>query len=514
MSSILLRPLVEKGYYRFVVLLFNCLQTFGSFFCYDIPSVLQDQFPGGKEGQANLTCPNATEVNGTVDCVLGMGMTPQQYNLLFAVHSWASVVVTLMSGFLIDKFGNFFGIYLFSILCILGSALFALGSHFNGTPYLLPLMLAGRLILGAGSGSVVGKKANTFKIINQRRLEDLFTPFSASYSVLQDRITAFWFKGKEMGMAFGVTIGFSRLGSVLNFFITHHFEQTYGLQWILWGGALLCVFAFGTALIVGFLDQMGIKQLGLDRIIKEESSKIRIQDVKLLPLRYYLLTLSITFFYNIILPLVADASKFILDKFSGYSQEEAANVAGTIYITALVFTTVAGCLIDFVGLRGIILLACTILTLPVSAILAFTNVSPLISTLWLGLTYSFVAVSTWPSIALVVPRATLGTAIGVTGAVSVAGTGISNLIIGSILGTKNGKAKIPLWRWQWMMIYLLFNNICCIITSVLLNISDHRQDGILNKTRKSSKQTEEDDDRESLSHKWDAQEMSIRSPMK
>ncbi|TWW81391.1 major facilitator superfamily domain-containing protein 1-like [Takifugu flavidus] len=481
MNDLLLILIPFTGYYRFVVLLFNCLQTFGSFFCYDIPSVLQDQFQG------NLTCPNATEVNGTVDCVLGMGMTPQQYNLLFAVHSWASVVVTLMSGFLIDKFGNFFGIYLFSILCILGSALFALGSHFNGTPYLLPLMLAGRLILGAGSGSVV---------------------------VLQDRITAFWFKGKEMGMAFGVTIGFSRLGSVLNFFITHHFEQTYGLQWILWGGALLCVFAFGTALIVGFLDQMGIKQLGLDRIIKEESSKIRIQDVKLLPLRYYLLTLSITFFYNIILPLVADASKFILDKFSGYSQEEAANVAGTIYITALVFTTVAGCLIDFVGLRGIILLACTILTLPVSAILAFTNVSPLISTLWLGLTYSFVAVSTWPSIALVVPRATLGTAIGVTGAVSVAGTGISNLIIGSILGTKNGKAKIPLWRWQWMMIYLLFNNICCIITSVLLNISDHRQDGILNKTRKSSKQTEEDDDRESLSHKWDAQEMSIRSPMK
>ncbi|XP_003961479.1 major facilitator superfamily domain-containing protein 1-like [Takifugu rubripes] len=481
MSSILLRPLVEKGYYRFVVLLFNCLQTFGSYFCYDIPSVLQDQFQG------NLTCPNATEVNGTVDCVLGMGMTPQQYNLLFAVHSWAGVVVTLMSGFLIDKLGNFFGIYLFSILCILGSALFALGSHFNGTPYLLPLMLAGRLLLGAGSGSVV---------------------------VLQDRITAFWFKGKEMGMAFGVTIGFSRLGSVLNFFITHNFEQTYGLQWTLWGGALLCVFAFGTALIAGFLDQMGIKQLGLDRIIKEESSKIRIQDVKLLPLRYYLLTLSITFFYNIILPFVADASKFILDKFSGYSQEEAANVAGTIYITALVFTTVAGCLIDFVGLRGVILLACTILTLPVSAILAFTNISPLISTLWLGLAYSFVAVSTWPSIALVVPRATLGTAIGVTGAVSVAGTGISNLIIGSILGTKNGKAKIPLWRWQWMMIYLLFNNICCIITSVLLNISDHRQDGILNKTRKSSKQTEEDDDRESLSLKQDAQEMSIRSPMK
>lgn len=117
-------------------------------------------------------------------------------------------------------------------------------------------------------------------------------------------------------------------------------------------------------------------------------------------------------------------SKFILDKFSGYNQQEAANVAGTIYISALFFTTVAGSLIvriqtclplwiimsggahlwaqplcsfqDFVGLRGIILLACTILTLPVSFILAFTNIYPLISTIWLGVAYSFVAVSLDP----------------------------------------------------------------------------------------------------------------------
>lgn len=87
------------------------------------------------------------------------------------------------------------GIYLFSILCILGSALFALGSHFNGTPYLLPLMLAGRLLLGAGSGSVVGGKANTFESINQRWLRGPFhsilcilLSFAGShYSVLVQR---------------------------------------------------------------------------------------------------------------------------------------------------------------------------------------------------------------------------------------------------------------------------------------------------------------------------------------
>lgn len=44
-------------------------------------------------------------------------------------------------------------------------------------------------------------------------------------------------------------------------------------------------------------------------------------------------------------PLSLSPSKFILDKFSGYSQQEAATVAGAVYMSALVFTTVAGLLI-------------------------------------------------------------------------------------------------------------------------------------------------------------------------
>lgn len=37
------------------------------------------------------------------------------------------------------------------------------------------------------------------------------------------------------------------------------------------------------------------------------------------------------------------------------------------------------------------------------------------------------------------------------------------------------ETKIPLWRWQRMMIFMLANTICCIVTSVLLNMVDHRQ---------------------------------------
>ena len=47
---------------------------------------------------------------------------------------------------------------------------------------------------------------------------------------------------------------------------------------------------------------------------------------------------------------------------------------------------------DVIGKRGYLALACSLLTVPVFGLLAFTHVHPLVSTLWLGFTYSFAAV--------------------------------------------------------------------------------------------------------------------------
>ena len=54
--------------------------------------------------------------------------------------------------------------------------------------------------------------------------------------VVQNRITAYWFKNKELALAFGITLAFSRLGSVLNFLLTQNVEARLGLTWTLWGG--------------------------------------------------------------------------------------------------------------------------------------------------------------------------------------------------------------------------------------------------------------------------------------
>ncbi|XP_059835245.1 major facilitator superfamily domain-containing protein 1-like isoform X2 [Hypanus sabinus] len=449
----------ERAYYRFLLLIFNCLPGFASYFCYTIPSVLQDKFQG------NITCFNSTVTNGTADCVKGLGMTPEQFNLLFATYAWINAVVVILAGFFTDKLGNCIGVILFYFIIMLGSATFALGSHFKGTSYLLPLMIIGRFLVGSTSGS---------------------------FYLVQDCIFAFWFKDKELSLAFGLKVAFSRLGSVFSFLFIQSFESRFGLQWTLWAGTLLCVLGFVSAIIVGILDRSGAKQLGLDVVHQQESKNVRLKDICHLSLHYWLLVLTIMFFYNGFFPFIADVTKFIQDKYSRYSNQEASYIAGAVFDTSLLLLPIAGILIDYIGLRGILISICAGLTVPVFALLAFTFVPPVVSMIWLGVTYSFAVASLWPSLILVVPSANLGTALGITTSVQMIGVGVCNLIVGRILGTKFSDPKIPVWRWQWMLIFMLANTICCFITSVILNIVDTRQGNTLNKTTKQLETTKEE----------------------
>ncbi|XP_071135592.1 lysosomal dipeptide transporter MFSD1-like [Mytilus edulis] len=439
--------------YRFLLLFFNCMLTFGSYFCFDMPSVLQAQFTGVS---------NCTE-NSTIcdECKGCLGMSNDDYNLLYAIYAWTNAVVVIGAGFLIDKLGNRIGLFLFSFLCVLGSATFAAGVFFKGTSAMLPVMLIGRLLFGSGNGSL---------------------------TIVQNRITAYWFRNKELAMAFGITLAFSRLGSVLNFFMTQIFEDAYGLTWTLWAGAILCGLGFISSFIVSFMDIYGVRQLGDEQNLQTESKKLKVTDIKYFSMSYWLLALTIMFFYNGVFPFVADASDFIFEKYKDkydFSKRTSSILAGAVYDVSMVLSPFLGGLIDVIGMRGILALTCALLTIPVFGILAFTYVYPLVATLWLGITYSFAAASMWPSIPLVVSQATVGTAMGLTTSIQMIGIGISNLVVGQILGKSQDLSREDsLLRWKYVMIYLLANSLACVTTTTILNLNDKRRGGILNLSRK------------------------------
>lgn len=55
--------------------------------------------------------------------------------------------------------------------------------------------------------------------------------------------------------------------------------------------------------------------------------------------------------FVIVINVCVAPSKFFLDKFSHYSQQQAASITGAVYACALVFMTVAGCLIVRIRMR-------------------------------------------------------------------------------------------------------------------------------------------------------------------
>uniref|UniRef100_A0A1I8FB20 Lysosomal dipeptide transporter MFSD1 n=1 Tax=Macrostomum lignano TaxID=282301 RepID=A0A1I8FB20_9PLAT len=368
--------------------------------------------PGVAEHIKSTCCP---------DC---LDMSEQNYNLLYAVYAWTNAVVVFFSGFLVDKLGNRAGVIAFSLLCLVGSSTFAAGAHLRGTDYLLPVMLLGRLLFGAGNGSL---------------------------TVVQNRLVAFWFNKKELALAFGCVLAFSRCGSVLNFFLTENIRDAIGLEWTLWFGVGLCLLGFVAAGVVSGLDVYGVRAMGLTEELQQESR------------RFWLLVLSIMFYYNGVFPFVADASQFINQKYS-LDDKVSAYITGAVYDVSMLLSPFLGGLI-----RGYLALLCALLTIPVFGLLAFTTVYPLVSTLWLGVTYSFAAASMWPSLPLVVPRATLGTALGFTTSVQMIGIGVSNVVVGRILGQTDSTRSVMLDRWKLVMLYLLGNVIAAVVVTLLLN---------------------------------------------
>jgi MFS family permease len=241
---------------------------------------------------------------------------------------------------------------------------------------------------------------------------------------------------------------------------------------------------------------------------------------------YWLVTLSIMFFYNGVFPFVADASLFVQDKY-GFSSDTSSMIAGGVYDMSLVLAPFCGLLVDRIGRRGILAFLCAILSVPVFGLLAFTCVYPLIPILWFGATYSVAASTLWPSIPLVVPLQLVGTAMGVATTVQMIGIGVSNVIVGKLedLNRGNGadanssssltvtswlstskksygkcadhkhskmtltdipdttQSPVPDRNWEYIMIFLFANIVACVVVVILLNIRDSQMGYVLNRTR-------------------------------
>ena len=111
----------RKKCYRYFSLIFICLLTFGSYFCYVLPGALQTEF------QRDLKISTA------------------QFTLFVSLYSWPNVVLAFFGGLLIDNFlGVSLGAIIFSCMVTTGQILFGYGAYINK----VWIMDVGRFVFG------------------------------------------------------------------------------------------------------------------------------------------------------------------------------------------------------------------------------------------------------------------------------------------------------------------------------------------------------------------------------
>jgi len=360
--------------YRFTVLFFVALLTFGSYFAYDSVGAIET----------------------TLMTALGVGR--EAIGRMYTLYSVAAILSVFIGGLLIDRIGTRRASLLFSGLVTAGALIVALA------PSLWVLYL-GRFIFGWGSESLV---------------------------VAQSAIFARWFKGKELALSFGIGLTLSRLGTLFSFNTEALIAEYFGdYRYALWAAVLFCAASLLANLTYNFLDRRGEKTLAL----KEEGGGDRIVpgDIKKFTSSYWFVTLLCVTFYSAIFPFTALSTDFFNSKWGlpmtagsegGFLSQVFYNIfhmfttaGGTttiIIFASMVFAPVFGQMVDRVGRRASMMVFGSLLMIPAFLIMGLTMVPPAIPMIMLGASFVLVPAAMWPSIPLIVEKNRVGTAFGLT----------------------------------------------------------------------------------------------------
>ena len=138
----------------------------GDYYCFDNPGAMHSQ----------LKKRFASDSNQNFEYI---------FNLMYSVYSLPNVILPLIGGVMIFKYGYRIMFLVFGGCVLIGQLVFAMGCSINS----VPLMLVGRVIFGLG-----GESLNTtqFAVIVQ------------------------WFAVNELGFAMGLCLSMARIGNVLN----------------------------------------------------------------------------------------------------------------------------------------------------------------------------------------------------------------------------------------------------------------------------------------------------------
>jgi MFS family permease len=444
-----------KPYFRWLVLAIMSLICFAQYFIYDSITPLGSLIKS-PVGQG------------------GLGFSGSQYGLLFSAYAVANVflLMLLVAGVLVDKLGLKVSGILYGFLCFLGAALTALGAMASlprllGPAYgwlnsaFLPqwgaglkIMLLGRAIYGIGAEAIL---------------------------VVNNKVLARWFKGKELAFAYGMNLTIMRLGTFLALNVQAPVAKLWGLRNALWFAALLMLVGFSTYFIYLWLERQARGRVGAPRTAGsgQPEEKFRLKEVFTFSPSFWFISLLCVTFYSAVFPFQAYAPDILVQKF-GYSVTLAGSIASALIFGTMIFTPIFGWLVDRFGKRASLMMLGSLLLIPCHLLIGFTYIPPIIPIFVVGIALSLVPAALWAAIPMMVPESRLGTAFGVVGYIQNVGLMLFPYLAGRISDAHttqklvNGQSVAVVDYRSTMLMFALLGAVGFVF-SVLLKRADARR---------------------------------------
>jgi MFS family permease len=366
------------------------------------------------------------------------GFSQSQLGMLNGVISIPNVVLALINGLAIDRYGPARVAFWSAAIGVLGAALTAVGSPYE-------IMVAGRFIFGVSEGAI----------------------FIALVAGL-----AQWFSRSGIALATALYLSLARAGSYAVDTSTAWARPLYERGWQppLWLGTGIAIAGLIAATLFYWLDRRrsgagsaaaartpavaAAERSGLGNLLRFDLSY------------WYILALHVLY-AAVFFPFRTTYAIEYFQHVKGLTLKQAGVANSWVFFAAIFATPFFGLLADRLGHRALMLAFGTLL-LPVTfVILGLTNLNLWVSTVMMGISFSLVPAVIWPATTLIVEPRRLGTALGLITLIQALGMAASNLAAGWLADTAGAGAENPA-GYAVMMWFFFLLSLVALSSAVLL----------------------------------------------
>jgi MFS family permease len=337
------------------------------------------------------------------------GFSQSQLGTLNGIINVPSVVLALINGLLIDRYGPARMALWSAVIGVAGAVVTAGAGSYE-------MMVAGRFIFGASEGAI----------------------FIALIAAL-----ARWFSRSGIALAAALYLSLARVGSYAADTSPTWARSLYDAGWRppLWLGAAFTAIGFGAALFLYVLDRKYLPPpVAAVTDVKEH---LHWSDTLKFDLSYWYILALHVLYAAVFFPFRTTYAIEYFQHTKGLSLQAAGMANSWVFFAAIFATPLFGLLADRYGHRALLLTLGTLLLSLTFVVLGLTGLGLWVSTLLMGVSFALVPAIIWPATTLIVAPRRLGTALGLITVIQALGIFASNRVAGLLSDSAGAGADNP-----------------------------------------------------------------------